>query len=315
MKIAVTGASGFIGRELCLVLTAAGHSVVGVTRRKGNELPASTKNPVLREAGAHYEGATQAFRGAETVVHLAGRAHILDKTEAADLSSFGRVNHQLTMSIARAASDQNVRRFVFVSTIGVHALPQGGEKLVEESPLGPNSPYARAKLDAERELKDFSHRSGMELVVVRPPLVYGPGAPGNMGRLVRLVRKQIPLPFGMVKNRRSLIGLSNLCDFLMRCAEEDKAAGETFLVADEEAVSTPCLIRLIAEAMGCKMRLFPFPEPLLYAAGWMTGQSQAIRQLCGSLVVDPGKARQVLGWKAPHAVEFDIARMTKQLSA
>jgi len=278
MKIAVTGASGFVGKALVARLREAGQDVV----------------PLSRGDGVDYEdlGAmTSRFEGADAVVHLAARAH-----RGGDDDAFA-ANARVARVAAQAARDAAVARFVLVSSIGVNGNATHGKPFTEDDAPAPAEAYARSKLRSEHEVRDVLEGSATSLVVVRPPLVDGPDAPGNMAKLRKAVVRGWPLPLASIANRRSFIGVDNLVDFLVLCVSRGEAAGELFVVADGEDLSTPQLVRRIAKRLGKPARLFPFPPAVLVALATMLGRERAARSLCESLQVDASKARRVLGWK------------------
>jgi nucleoside-diphosphate-sugar epimerase len=269
MKVAVTGASGFVGHALVGGLRAAGHEAVPLSRR---------------------DAMSERFGGVDAVVHLAARAH-----RGGDDAAF-EPNVTIARMAAEAARDAGVGRFVLVSSIGVNGNVTHGKPFTENDVPAPAEPYARSKWRAEQDVRAILDGSRTSLVIVRPPLVDGPGAPGNIGRLRRAVARGWPLPLASIRNRRSFISIGNLVDVLLLCLVRDEAAGELFLVADSEDISTPDLVRRIARELGRPARLFPFPPALLVAAATVLGRARTARSLCDSLQVDASKARRVLGW-------------------
>jgi len=241
------------------------------------------------------------------VVHLAARVHIMNETDADPLREFRAVNVEGSKSVAQAAVAAGVRRFVFISTVKVHGGATFKEPFTEETAADPQDPYAVSKWEAEEALRSIAMESGMELVIVRPPLVYGPGVRGNFLRLMNLIRRGIPLPVPDCANRRSLVGAENLASLLVRCVRHPQAAGQSFLVSDSEDVSTRELLRRLGRAMGCPARFLPIPEaPLRWTAKWMHKQAAASRIL-DSLVVDSSKARQLLGWAPSLTLDEGVA--------
>lgn len=312
MKILVTGASGFIGAAASHALAAAGHQVVAAVRREV-ALPAAVCPVRVAELGPHTDW-TEALDGVEAVVHLAARAHVMDETEADPAAVFRRVNRDGTVRLAEEAVAAGVRRLVFVSSIKVNGeatLP--GRPFRADDVPAPEDPYGVAKAEAEAALAAIAARTGLELVVVRPSLVHGPGAKGNLAVLAKAVIRGIPLPLGLVDNRRSLVGLSNLADLLRVCVEHPAAPGRTFLVRDGEDVSTPDLIRRIARAMGRPARLLPVPTTLLRLAGTLTGKTAAVTRLLGSLQVDDEPTRTTLSWSPPVSLDHGLAEMAASL--
>ena len=275
----VTGASGFIGRH---VMTAAGSRALALSLRTGDNLVQRLE-------------AALAGRKAEAVIHLGAWAHRSDANDPGALAAYRRHNRDLSLALAQAALACGVRRFVFVSTVGVLGHASGGRAFRPEDRPNPQSAYARAKFEAEQELAGLTDL-GLELVIVRPPLVYGAGAPGNLARLANLVARGLPLPLGAVRNRRSLVNVVDLADLLLLAASHPQAPGGVFLSADTTPISTPELIRELGRVLGRPARLLPVPVALLRLAGWMTGQARTVGQLVESLEVDPTAAIDRLGW-------------------
>ena len=288
----ITGATGFIGQHLYRIMSEDGQPLRCALRR-----PVSNFSDTVQVGDI--DGTTdwqEALHNVELVIHLAGRAHILKENSGDPLSEFRRVNVQGALRLAQQMIDQGCRRLVYVSSIGVNGdLTPINQPFTEMSPPAPQMPYALAKWEAEQQLELL--KSQLEIVIVRPPLVYGPGAPGNFGRLLRLVRRGLPLPLGAAHNRRSLVAVQNLCDFLRHCAQHPAAAGELFLISDGEDLSTPDLLRRMATALDCPLRLLPVPESLLRLPLRAAGRERMLNQLFGSLLVDSSKARQQLEWQ------------------
>lgn len=297
MKVLVTGASGFVGRALVGELLARGeHTVVGTVRRVVK--PASCE---MVETGdlPGFTGWSDALKGIDVVVHLAGRAHIPGDAGGNQLNDFRRVNVDATVSLAKAAIEAGVSRFVFLSSIGVNGAKTGTTPFSEISEPNPTADYALSKLEAEQQLKALFRDADAELVIVRPPLVYAGQAPGNFRRLLKVVRSGLPLPFSRVQNSRTMVALGNLVDFLICCINHPRAGNELFLCSDNEELPLPEIVRLLASGMGRKARLLPFPVVLLYLAASLINRRSMIDQLCGSLVVENQKAKECLGWQPP----------------
>jgi nucleoside-diphosphate-sugar epimerase len=305
-SILVTGASGFVGRTLCAQLVASGCSVRGTILP--TERPASLAagvEPVIVEPLAPDTPWAHALAGVDTVIHLAARVHMMDEQAADPLAEFRRVNTEGTRRLAAEAARAGVKRLVFTSSIKVNG-EEAAEPYSEESPARPTDPYGISKWEAEQALRELEAGTGLEVVAVRPTLVYGPGVTANFLKMMKAVGKGIPLPLGSIANRRSLIYVGNLADALAVCASHPGAAGETFLVSDGKDVSTPELLRLTAKALGAPERVFPFPTPLMRVAGALTGKSPQVSRLTGSLAVDSSRIRRKLGWRPPFSMEAGL---------
>jgi UDP-glucose 4-epimerase len=304
MRILVTGASGFVGAALCRHLLARGHAVRAVVRRAGTSPSAQEAREVVVEdiAGEFNRGSL--LEGADAVVHLAAIAH-----RSAAEEEIRRVNVGATVRLAEAAAGRT-RRFVFMSSVKVHGEDSGDGAYVESQPAQPQDAYGRSKLDAERALTEIASRSGMELVLLRPPLVYGPAVRANFLRLLRWVDAGVPLPFASVHNRRSLIYLDNLVGAIVTSVERPGAAG-AFLVSDDDVVSTPELLTRVARALGRPARLVPAPVAFLRLAGAVTGRRDEIERLTGNLVVDASRARRLLGWRPACTLDQGLAETAR----
>lgn len=310
MRVLVTGANGFVGRAVCNALLEEGFTVRAMVR-------APEKLPAKEFAGEvvclgdirSTTGWGPILAGVDTIVHLAGRAHVLKETSRDPLREFRSVNVLGTQRLANEAARSEVRRVVYLSSIGVHGrITREEEGFTESDAAAPHNEYALSKWEAEQVLREVEARTDLEVVALRSPLAYGPGVKGNFLRLMSAVDRRLPLPVGSVRNRRSLIYVGNLADAVTHCVGSARAAGETFLVSDGEDISTPTLIRGIARAMHRPSLLLPIPPPLLRTLGRVSDKSQMIEPLLDSLVVDSSKIRRVLGWKPPY-------RMTQGLDA
>jgi nucleoside-diphosphate-sugar epimerase len=307
MTIGVTGATGFVGRFLCRVLDERGCSVAALVRGVGTAPSGAARELVVGDL-AERPSLTGALRGIDIVVHLAGRAHVLKESAADPRQAYMRANAHATAHLASEAAAAGVRRLVFVSSVKVNGERTFERPFVETDPPAPEDDYGRSKLAAEQALYRIAADTGLEVVVIRPPLIYGPGVQANYLRLIRLADRGLPLPLGSVRNRRSMVSLWNLCGLIAAAAEQPAAAGETFLVSDQQDLSTPELIETLAAALGKPSRLLPFPVALLAVLGRASGQSGTVERLTGSLQVDSGKATRLLGWHPSVSVREGIAR-------
>jgi nucleoside-diphosphate-sugar epimerase len=303
-RLLVTGGSGFIGTALIARLVSdRTHSVRMATRNK-DAFVRGTEGVVAGDVSS-LTNWRELLAGVNTVVHLAARVHVQGDRAAASLNSYREVNTAGTLHLAREAALAGAKRFVFLSTVKIH-----GERgsFRESDPPAPQDHYAISKHEAEVGLRSIAAETGLEVVIIRTPLVYGPGVKANFLALMRAVSRGIPLPFGSVRNLRSLIALDNLVDVILVSAEHPAAARETFLVSDGEDVSTPALIRRLATAMGRRARLLNVPPTLLLAAATAVGRRDDAQRLLGSLQVDSTKVRTLLGWTPPLSVDEGLRR-------
>ncbi len=298
MKILVTGANGFVGRELCNHLRFLGFDVIPVVRRPGD-----IKGAVVLKFGSDAEWSFL-LEKCDYVIHLAGRAHIMLEIENDPLKIYRSVNVNNTLNLARLSARHGIRRFIFISSIKVNGeITQPGKYFTAEDIPFPKDAYAISKLEAEEELHKISNETGLEVVVIRPPLIYGPNAKGNFSSMVKWLRHGVPLPFGSIDNRRSLVGLDNFCDLISRCVDHPSASGQTFMVSDGEDLSTTELLKRTALALGIKPRLINVPKPLLQFSADIFGRGDFAQRLFGSLQVDISKTKDILNWEPPLSVD------------
>jgi UDP-glucose 4-epimerase len=300
-RVLVTGAAGFVGRALCDRLIAAGYTVTSAVRRRSN-LP---EELVVGDIGPSTDW-RMALAGCDAVVHLAARVHVMRESVQDPLALYREINTVATLNLARQAARAGVKRFVFISTIKVNGEGRD-EPYCETDVAGPEDAYAMSKWEAEQGLHRIAQETGLEVVILRPPLVYGPGVKANFQRLIQAVSRGWPLPLGAIRNRRSLLYLGNFVDAIRLCVEHPAAAGQTFLLDDGEAISTPDLIRRLAHAMGRPARLLAVPVGALEFAGALLGKRAAISRLAGSLHVDSSAIRSLLGWTPPFSMEAGLA--------
>ena len=297
MRVLVTGANGLLGRALCSILEQSGHQVIRVVRV--SKTPWDVPVGDLNEKTDWRVALSQAI---DAVVHLAAQVPLADSDVSAAANRYHEVNTAGTANLARQCAQHGVKRFVFVSTVKV--LGEGKEGPYRDRDLAvPADAYAISKWEAEQALWQIAAESGIEIVVLRPPLVYGPGVKGNFLRLMQAVDKRRPLPLGGIQNQRSLIYLGNLVDAIRVCLTHPKAVGKAFLVCDGDDVSTPELIRRLAAALGRRPLLLPVPFSWMRWAGGLLGKKAAIDRLLGSLAVDMAPIREDLGWNPPYTMQ------------
>ena len=310
MKILLTGATGFIGSEILRKLSMRG-VVVNASYR--NEFPLEPSLNLIPFNTGDILASTnweKPLRNVDVVIHTAARAHIINDKSIEPLDEFRLTNTKGTLNLARQAAKEGVKRFVFLSSIGVNGSCNTKPFVETDSP-NPTEPYAISKYEAEQGLLEISGKTGLEVVIIRPPLVYGPKAPGNFSTLVKWVGWPIPLPLGSIHNKRSFISIENLVSFIELCIEHPKAANETFVVSDGVDVSTTELLNRVGMAIGKPTRLIPVPSSWLMVAATMLGKRDVAIRLLGSLQVDSGKARELLGWIPPVSMEESLRKIAK----
>lgn len=306
MQILLTGANGFVGKALLESFCRDGHQVVAAARQ-----------PVASVEGARYlpirdiddpQAWRRAAQGIDAVVHTAARVHIM-RGSGDDLALYRQVNVSGTLTVARVAAAAGVKRFVFISSIKVNGegTPPGRPFLADDTP-GPTDAYGVSKLEAEQALTKLASATGMEVVIVRPPLIYGPGGKGNFSALAKLVEAGIPLPLGAVKNKRSFVGIDNLVSLITRCIEHPAAANRVFLATDGEDLSTAELLKKLAVARGRPCRLISVPAGLLHIGATLVGKKALAHRLLGSLQADITKTRELLDWDPPYTVDQGLRR-------
>lgn len=304
-RIILTGANGFVGSRLFSQLEQfPGFQVVGLCRRQTGGGGLSTLCAVgdLEQADL-----SALLFGTEVFIHAAARAHIMKDEVVDPLAEYRRVNVECTLRLARQAVAAGVKRFIFISSIGVNGNINTRPFSSEDQP-NPAEPYAQSKWEAEQGLMQIAAESGMEVVIIRPPLVYGPGAPGNFGSLVRWIGKGVPLPLGAIHNKRSLVGVDNLVDLITRCVDHPAAANQVLIAGDDEDLSTTGLLQGVGRAMGRSARLIPVPAGVLQLGATVLGKKAMAQRLLGSLQVDVSKTRELLDWTPPYTVEEGLKR-------
>ena len=306
IRVLVTGATGFVGKHLCQHLLSQGYRV----RAVGRKVEFSLSEPKLEYFCVPNIDATtdwqEILNGVNMVVHLAARVHHLKDKGMQALALYQETNVKGTQQLAKAAIKNDVQRFIYISTIKVN-----GEKTIEmplraEDQPRPQDAYSLSKLQAEQILQEESKRSGMEWVIIRPPLIYGPFVKGNFRQLLKLAKMSLPLPFGAIRNRRSFVSVYNLCSFIESCLLHPNAHREVFLVSDHQDLSTPQLIRILKHQLGKRSGLFPFPVFLLKLIGFLTGRSRQVHRIVDSLQLNIEKSTRLLNWRPPFTVEASI---------
>lgn len=302
-KILVTGANGFVGRELCKRMLAEGWQVRAAVKstKQISNLPFRVDALPIGIIGSDTDWSSK-LSEISCVVHLAAHVHRIKGKIPDSLSLFRKINVAGTERLAREAASVNVRRFIYMSSVKVNGEGKS-TPYTEEDVQKPQGAYGISKWEAEKVLKKISEETGMEVVILRSPLVYGPRVKANFLHLLKVVERGIPLPLANINNRRSLIYLGNLVDAIVACIKNPSASGQTYFVSDDEDVSTPELIRRMGSALGRPVRLFPFPSLILKIGGCISGNSVVIDRLVRSLMVDSSKIRHELNWKAPFSME------------
>jgi nucleoside-diphosphate-sugar epimerase len=304
-SILITGANGFIGSALIKRLQSDRRFSVRAAVRRTAELDRTGGAEVFETGNlAADTDWRDALQGIDAVVHLAARAHVMQDTVADSLAEYRKVNVDGTLNLAGQALEAGIKRFIFISSIKVNGEQTllGRPFRAEDHP-SPADPYGISKREAEDGLREACRHSGMDFVIIRPPLVYGPGVKGNFLTLLRWLDKGLPLPLASIRNKRSLVAVDNLVDLIMTCIDHPSAANQTFLASDGEDLSTPELLKRTAAAIGKKAYLLGVPVGLLHFAAQCAGKTAAIQKLCGSLQLDIGKTREQLGWHPPVAID------------
>jgi nucleoside-diphosphate-sugar epimerase len=318
-NILITGATGFIGSYLLQTLSQQKYQITGAVRK--DFYPPLSMSINIAKVGEIDDQTDwqEALQGIDTVIHLAARAHIINETIPNPEAEFIRVNTQGTANLVKQSIQVGVKHFIFISSIGAMTT-QSDQILTETSPCQPDSPYGRSKLQAEQALINLAKDSAMTWTIIRPTLVYGPSNPGNMERLMKLIKRGLPLPFGAIKNRRSFVFVGNLVDAIITCLEHPNAANQIFLISDNQDVSTPELIRLIAQQIQQPCQLLPIPPNLLKFLGSIGDMTESLTEknlpfntynidrLLGSLYVDSSHIQNTLNWQPPFTLEQGLAR-------
>ena len=309
--ILVTGATGFIGNTLSCHLAQQGHTITAAVRHTSNIFPTAIRQTYVGDILSETDW-TQALDHVDIVIHLAARVHIMSDCVADPLTECRFVNTAGTLNLARQAAAAGVRRFIFLSSVKVNGESTQHDQLFSAADVcDPDDPYAVSKYEAEQGLKDISKQTGMEIVIIRPPLVYGPGVKGNFFSMMRWLHKGIPLPLGAVHNQRSLVALENLIDLITVCIDHPAAANQTFLVSDGEDLSTTELLQRLGAALGRHARLLSVPASWLRKAASLLGKKDIAMRLLDSLQIDMRKTCELLNWSPPVSVDEALRKTAK----
>ncbi len=301
----VTGSTGFVGSRLCEVTTQYGWSVSRAVRH----IYGMRDEVVVGDMGDKTDW-SEALKNIKVVIHLAARVHIMNDSAGDPLAEFRKVNTEGTLNLARQAAIAGIKRFIFISSIKVNGEMTSADQLFQSNDnYLPTDPYGLSKYEAEQGLLAIAQETGMEVVIIRPPLVYGPGVKANFLSMMRWINKGVPLPFGAIHNKRTFVALDNLVSFIIHCIDHPKAANEVFLISDGEDVSTTTLLRKVAKAFGKKAWLLPVPVWLMTMAAKVIGKADVVNRLFGSLQVDSSKARDLLGWKPVITMDEQLKKI------
>ncbi len=314
-RIMVTGGSGFVGRTLLERLYQDGYGLIAPSRTPLAQAPAGVVNPLVAGLAADVDWSAS-LEGAAVVIHSAARVHVMNDTADDPLVEFRKANVDGTLSLARQAAAAGVQRFIFISSIKVNGegTELGHPYRADDTP-DPQDPYGVSKMEAEQGLRVLASETAMEVVIIRPVLVYGPGVKANFRSMMSWLRKGIPLPLGATGNKRSLVAVDNLVDLIATCIDHPAAANQTFLVSDGEDLSTTQLLQRMGSALGRPARLLPVPANLLEAGAAMLGRRAIAQRLCGSLQVDIGKTRELLAWAPPVSVDDALRKTARAFEA
>lgn len=311
VELFITGASGFLGRSLVPYFVSRDGYNVRAAYRSTQLAAKGGPETVVPISDIVTDNLVEVLAGVDCVIHSAARAHVMNEPLGSAISSFRRVNVQGTLNVASASVEAGVRRFIYISSVKVLGEETFGAPFHADSVPAPCDPYGVSKFEAEEVLLDISRRTGMEVVIIRPPLIYGPGVKANFFTLMKFLNWRLPLPLKSINNKRSLVSLDNLLDFISICIVHPAAAGQAFLVSDGEDLSTPQLLSRLGGAMGKPARLYSVPETFIISGAKLLGKSALASRLCGSLQVDIGKSHRLLGWIPPFDIDDSLAKVAR----
>lgn len=307
MMVLVTGASGFVGAALCASLQSSNWCVLGAVRKLNQAKPhrkITYKEVVTGDISIETDW-LESLRDVTHVVHLAARVHVMHDISGDPIAEFRKINVAATVKLAEQAASVGVRRFIYLSSIKVNGeFTEAGQPFTADDTTAPEDPYGISKFEAEEALRQIAYKTGMEVIIIRPPLVYGPGVKANFESMMRWLKRGVPLPLGaLTQNKRSMVALGNLVDLIAVCLNHPAAANQTFLVSDGEDLSTADLLQRTSAALGVNARLFSVPPIVLKLLAKLLRKEAVYQRLCGSLQIDMTKTQQLLHWKPPLSVE------------
>ncbi|ODN65461.1 UDP-glucose 4-epimerase family protein [Methylophaga muralis] len=314
MRIFVTGATGFVGKALVTQFVAEGHHVVAAVREYSKVLPTKVEQKRVGDFGFLSESNTiiNALDNIDMVIHTAARVHIMKDSSADPIEEFRKINVYATVELAQQAARAGVKRFIYLSSVKVNGESTDNRRPFSETDdPAPEDAYGQSKLEAEKLLLDLAKTTSMEVVIIRPPLIYGPGVKANFASMIKIINKGIPLPFGAISNQRSMLAIDNLVSFIRLCMTHPAATNQVFLIADGEDVSTTTLLRLLAEGYMRPPRLIPVPLSWMNFFAKLIGKQMITDRLFGNLQIDTSKARELLGWKPVITMKQQLNKMAK----
>lgn len=309
MTILVTGATGFVGKPLVDNLILKVNNVRVLVRKELTCVSEKVEKIIVDDLSS-VDDWTEILQSVDVVIHCAARVHIMNDLVADPLIEFRKVNVNATLKLARKAAEVGIKRFIFISSIKVNGeMTEPGQSFKPDERCQPEDPYGLSKYEAEQGLLKIAAKTDMEVVIIRPPLVYGPGVKANFYLMMKWVNKGIPLPLGAINNQRSFLALDNLVDFIIHCIDHPQAANEVFLISDSEDISTKELLKKVAKAFGKKPRLIPVPVKLMTLVAKLIRKSDVADRLLGSLQVDGSKAQNLLGWEPVVTMDEQLKKI------
>lgn len=310
MKILITGSTGFLGKFLCQYLSTKDYSVIAHTRTPQVFSQSNIEN-INFDLNENLEELD--LDGVQVVIHCAGRAHVMNETASSPLEAYRQINVEGTLNLAKKAVQSGVRRFIYLSSIKVNGEEATQQKpFTAEDSINTDDPYGLSKYEAEQALKQLAQETGLEVVIIRPVLIYGPNVKANFKSMISLASKKFPLPVGCLNNKRSMVSVYNLADLIEACLSHPNASGQTFLASDQDDISVKQLFEKLASLQNNKLIKLPVPKNLIFLLASLVGRSAMASRLCSELVVNTSKNTQVLGWKAPYSTEQSLTKMFRE---